>query len=49
MSDYCPNCGGLMEGDGYTVVFHCENVDYPFDIEPDSGPLYCDFEEDCYN
>ena len=37
----CPNCGGKMEGDGYTIVRHCERVDAPNDIEPDAPPIYC--------
>lgn len=23
----CKDCGEQMEGDGYTTVFHCPNVD----------------------
>ena len=38
----CPNCGGIIVGDGYTVVLHCERVDAPFDMEPDATPVYCD-------
>ena len=41
MNNYCPVCGGLMIGDGYTIVYHCENVDLPLDIEPDAGPIFC--------
>ncbi len=37
----CPNCGGNMEGDGYTRVFHCEFVDTPFDVEADADPIFC--------
>jgi len=37
----CPNCGGNMEGDGYTIVRHCERVDVPNDVEPDAPPIYC--------
>ena len=37
----CPNCGGNMEGDGYTRVFHCESVDAPFDVEADAEPIFC--------
>lgn len=43
----CKDCGGDMIGDGYTVVEHCENAvedSYWFN-EPDSGPIYCGFEE----
>ena len=45
MNNYCPVCGGLMIGDGYTIVYHCENVDLPLDIEPDAGPIYCEFHQ----
>lgn len=38
----CPNCGGEMIGDGYTIVRHCENVDIPLDIEPDADPIFCE-------
>jgi hypothetical protein len=39
----CPNCGGTIIGDGYTIIRHCENIiDLPIDVEPDSGPMYCD-------
>lgn len=38
----CPVCGGTMEGDGWTVAYHCENTDYPMFIEPDADPIYCD-------
>jgi len=42
----CPKCGGNIEGDGYTIVLHCENVsseniEYS---EPDANPVYCDNE-----
>lgn len=40
----CPICGGTLIGDGYTLVVHCENLaDVPADIEPDAGPLYCNY------
>lgn len=44
----CPVCGGHMEGDGYTTPRHCENVDYPMDVEPDSGPYYCEVPDGIY-
>ena len=44
----CPVCGGHMEGDGYTVPSHCENVEYPMDAEPDSGPYYCEVPDGIY-
>ncbi len=34
-----------MEGDGYTLVLHCEYVDCPMDVEADANPIYCDFED----
>ena len=39
--DVCQVCGGDMEGDGYTVVIHCENTD-AVGYEPDAEPIYCD-------
>ena len=44
----CPVCGGHLEGDGYTIPRHCENVDYPTDAEPDSGPYYCEVSDGIY-
>jgi uncharacterized protein (DUF983 family) len=43
-SEVCPNCGGTLIGDGYTMVVHCENVDLDLENqpEPDSSPVYCD-------
>jgi hypothetical protein len=38
----CPNCGGTIEGDGYTTALHCEFVewdDYMY-REPDYGVVY---------
>lgn len=37
----CPVCGGHLEGDDYTTPIHCENMECPSDVEPDSGPYYC--------
>lgn len=37
----CKDCGEQMEGDGYTTVFHCPNVDVS-DITPDCNPVYCE-------
>lgn len=38
----CPNCGGNLVGDGYTVVQHCENVDITgMGIEADADTIYC--------
>tara|TARA_B100000614_G_C14385957_1_gene427593 strand:+ start:166 stop:528 length:363 start_codon:yes stop_codon:yes gene_type:complete len=42
--DVCPGCGGKIVGDGHQIAFHCENVDLPFDIEPDAGPIHCNYE-----
>ncbi|MEF1336150.1 hypothetical protein REH81_05065 [Vibrio rotiferianus] len=41
---YCKNCNETMEGDGYTVVFHCPNASEETveDKEPDANPVYCD-------
>jgi hypothetical protein len=37
----CPNCGGNLIGDGFTMVLHCENADLPVGIEPDANVIYC--------
>lgn len=35
-----------MEGDGYTTVYACENVDVlNGSYEPDCGPIYCGFDD----
>lgn len=41
----CLHCGGAIEGDGYTLAFHCENAELPLDRECDASILYCDFKE----
>lgn len=44
----CPNCGGDMVGDGYTVVYQCENadeLDTSF-VEPDANPVLCSYVEE---
>ncbi len=47
MTDTCPNCGGWMRGDGFTIVQHCENYEGNiFDIEPDTEPLFCEEQND---
>lgn len=46
MNDRCPVCGGDMVGDGYTIGYHCENVDCPLDIEPDADPIYCELDQE---
>ena len=36
-----------MEGDGYTVAYHCPNLDIIGEgIEPDAKPRDCDGDED---
>lgn len=46
----CINCGGVMVGDGFSAVLHCENVDYVGDREPDSRPVYCNADSPlCYD
>lgn len=39
----CDVCGGNIVGDGYTIVFHCENVELDlFNLpEPDSNIVCC--------
>ena len=39
----CHNCGEHLEGDGFTTVYHCPNVEpeTDLDIAPDSNPVYC--------
>lgn len=27
---YCKDCGEVMEGDGFSVVVHCPNADFPY-------------------
>ena len=46
----CVNCGGAMNGDGYTSVLVCENFDEERDdnlsfAAPDEGPFYCHMDE----
>ncbi len=43
----CPNCWEPLEGDGYTTVYHCTNVDVIGEgYEPDASPVYCNGEEE---
>jgi len=45
---HCKDCGGVMAGDGYTTVLHCENVDVIGEgYEPDSKPVFCGYDERC--
>ena len=37
----CKDCGEHLEGDGYTVVVHCPNVEALGYEEPDAGPIHC--------
>ena len=38
----CKTCGENMIGDGYTIPYHCPNVDIiGFGIEPDANPIHC--------
>lgn len=37
----CPNCGGSIIGDGYTVVLHCENAEDLDMKEPDADIVLC--------
>ena len=39
----CPNCGGDILGDGYTLPRHCEFVMSSIDREPDSPVELCNF------
>lgn len=48
--DVCPKCGEYLVGDGYSNgdPVRCPNAleeDWWYS-EPDSGPWYCDFEEE---
>jgi len=44
----CKNCGEDMSGDGYTIPYHCINAleETWWYSEPDSGPWYCDEEDE---
>ena len=43
----CKNCGGTMEGDGYTNVLHCETLDVIGEgYAPDANPVYCEMLEE---
>ena len=30
-----------MVGDGHIIPYHCEFLEIELDVEPDSGPYYC--------
>jgi len=42
----CPNCGGTLVGGIMGIPVHCENKDIELDLEQDSGPHYCNFEDE---
>ncbi len=43
----CKTCGESMEGDGYTVVLHCPNLDLIGEgYEPDANPVHCTEEQE---
>lgn len=46
--DTCPNCGEYLSGDGRTIPYHCINRSEEewWYSEPDSGPWYCEEEND---
>jgi hypothetical protein len=46
MSDRCPDCGGTIVGDGYTMARHCEYVDLPDGREADAPLLTCGFTDE---
>lgn len=47
---YCKKCNETLEGDGFSSVMHCPNTNEDLDyMEPDSGPVYCDFDEENVN
>ena len=44
----CPHCNERLEGDGYTSVLYCPNIDdlthdRTCSMEPDANPVYCDY------
>jgi hypothetical protein len=44
----CPRCNERLEGDGYTSVLYCPNIDElkhdrTYSMEPDANPVYCDY------
>ena len=44
MTSRCPNCGGAILGDGFTLPYHCERVTVTH-REPDAPVLYCSSDE----
>jgi len=46
----CPNCGGSMQGDGYTTPIHCERVHGDaLLVAPDSKPMFCNLQDEDYD
>lgn len=41
MSNQCPHCGELLEGDGYTEQRRCPNYEGEL-FEPDADTVYCE-------
>jgi len=41
MNNQCDICGSPFEGDGYTTVLHCPDVENIEGYEPDASPLLC--------
>lgn len=42
----CENCGERMEGDGYSLVYHCPSVDEVALFEPDANPVHCELADE---
>lgn len=42
----CKDCGEYLEGDGFTGVIHCPNIEELGYHEPDAGPVYCGWKGD---
>ena len=40
----CRDCGEQMEGNGFTFVLHCPNVDVSY-MTPDCNPVYCETDD----
>ena len=46
LSNMCPDCGGDLDGDGYTEVQHCASITERTQIyfTPDDAPVFCEDE-----
>ena len=46
--EVCHSCGENLSGDGNTIPYHCINLSEEiwWYSEPDSGPWYCEQEEE---